>query len=208
MPHQTATSTSFAALPDASARAESSATLPLEDCLFHMVARLIWTSAVALLSLALSGCGQSPLSVRAVSPVNVNADGESLPVKVRIYALKDDGRFRSALFSDLWTNDRKVLGDDRLQDPKEEVIAPRGPTGQPDEISLGELPQETRFVGIMALYRHADEPDRRRIVLPVDLVGERIVELFDNSIVVYASGDPSPVRPIPEPAKSGGAPMP
>lgn len=173
-----------------------------------MVARPLWISAVALLSLALSGCGQSPLSVRAVSPVNVNADGESLPVKVRIYALKDDGRFRSALFSDLWTNDRKVLGDDRLQDPKEEIIAPRGPTGQPDEISLGELPQETRFVGIMALYRHADEPDRRRIVLPVDLVGERIVELFDNSIVVYATGDPSPVRPIPEPTKPGSAPMP
>ena len=166
-----------------------------------MVVRLRWLPAVTLLSLALASCGQSPLTVRAVSPVNVNADGESLPVKVRIYALRDDGRFRSAPFSDLWTRDRAVLGDDRLQDPREQVVAPCGPTGLPLEISLGELPKETRFIGVMALYRHADEPDRRRIVLPVDLVGERIVELFDNSMVVYALGDPSPVRPIPEPTK-------
>lgn len=166
-----------------------------------MVVRLRWLPVVAFLSLALASCGQSPLSVRAVSPVNVNANGESLPVKVRIYALRDDGRFRSAPFSDLWTRDRVVLGDDRLQDPREEIIAPCGPTGLPVEIRLGELPQETRFIGIMALYRHADEPDRRRIVLPVDLVGERMVELFNNSMVVYALGDPSPVRPIPEPMK-------
>ena len=166
-----------------------------------MVVRLHWMPAVVLLSLVLGGCGQSPLSVRAVSPVNVNVDGESLPVQVRIYALRDDSRFRSALFSDLWTKDREVLGDDRLQDFKVANVAPRGPTGAPDEINLGELPKETRFIGIMALYRHADEPDRRRIVLPIDLVGERIVELFNNSLVVYAKGDPSPVRPIPEPTK-------
>lgn len=173
-----------------------------QDGLLHMVVRLHWLSAVALLSLILGGCGQSPLSVRAVSPVNVNVDGESLPVKVRIYALRDDARFRSVLFSDLWTRDREVLGDDRLQDRKEVDVAPRGPTGLPDEINLGELPKETRFIGIMALYRHGDEPDRRRIVLPVDLFGERIVELVDNSIVVYAKGDPSPVRPISEPASA------
>ena len=160
-----------------------------------------WLPAVALLSLALVGCGRSPLSVRAVSPVNLNVEGESLPVKVRIYALRDDGRFRSALFSDLWTRDREVLGDDRLQDAKVVIVAPRGPTGLPDEIDLGELPKDTRFIGIMALYRRPDEPDRRRIVLPVDLVGDRIVELVDSSVVVYAKGDPSPVRPITEPAK-------
>lgn len=158
-------------------------------------------SAVGCVALALVGCGRGTLSVRAVAPVNLNVEGESLPVKVRIYALRDDGRFRSALFSDLWTRDREVLGDDRLQDPKVVIVAPRGPTGQADEIDLGELPKDTRFVGIMALYRRPDEPDRRRVVLPVDLVGERVVELVDSSVVVYAKGDPSPVRPISEPKK-------
>jgi type VI secretion system VasD/TssJ family lipoprotein len=158
-------------------------------------------AAAVCLALALAGCGQGALSIRAVAPVNLNVEGESLPVKVRIYALRDDGRFRSALFSDLWTRDREVLGDDRLQDAKVVIVAPRGPAGKADEIDLGELPKETRFIGIMALYRRPDEPDRRRIVLPVDLIGDRVVELVDSSVVVYAKGDPSPVRPITDPAK-------
>lgn len=149
-----------------------------------------------ILPLMVIGCGRGPMLVRAVSPVNVNKEGESLPVKVRIYALRDDGRFRSALFSDLWQRDIQTLGDDRLQDPKVLVVAPRDPTGLPDEIDLGTLPQETRFIGILALYQQPDEPDRRRVVLPIDLVDERIVELVDRSIVVYVNGDPSPVRPI------------
>jgi len=156
--------------------------------------------------LALVGCGPSPLSVRAVAPVNLNAEGESLPVKVRIYALRDEGRFRSALFSDLWTRDREVLGDDRLQDPKVVVIAPTGPSGVSEQIDLGTLPEGTRFVGILALYRRPDEPDRRRAVLPVDLVGERQIELFDRSLVVYVLGDPSPVRPIADPAEPAAQP--
>ncbi len=166
----------------------------------HMVVHHQWIMAV-FLSLALVGCGQSPLALRAVAPVNVNSEGESLPVKVRIYALRDDARFRSALFSDLWMHDRDALGDDRLQDPKVVIIAPTGPSDLPSEIDLGQLPEHTRFIGILALYRQPDEPDRRRVVLSVDLLDERIVELFDSSIVVYAQGDPSPVRPIPDPAK-------
>jgi type VI secretion system VasD/TssJ family lipoprotein len=165
-----------------------------------MIVHHQWILA-AFFSLAFVGCGQSPLSLRAVAPVNVNEEGESLPVKVRIYALRDDARFRSALFSDLWMHDRDALGDDRLQDPKVVIIAPTGPSGLPSEIDLGQLPEHTRFIGIMALYRQPDEPDRRRVVLSVDLLDERIVELVDSSIVVYAQGDPSPVRPIPDPAK-------
>jgi type VI secretion system VasD/TssJ family lipoprotein len=159
----------------------------LRNCLFL---------SALILPLLVMGCGRGPMLVRAVSPVNVNKEGESLPVKVRIYALRDDGRFRSALFSDLWQRDIQALGDDRLQDPKVLVVAPRDPTGLPDEIDLGTLPQETRFIGILALYQQPDEPDRRRVVLPIDLVDERIVELVDRSIVVYVNGDPSPVRPI------------
>jgi type VI secretion system VasD/TssJ family lipoprotein len=156
---------------------------------------------VLSLPLFLLSCGPSPLTIRAVAPVNVNKEGESLPVKVRIYALIDDRRFVSALFSDLWLRDKEVLGDDRLQDAKVFVIAPRDPTGKPDEIDLGALPQETRFIGVMALYQHPDEPDRRRVVIPVDLLEDRIVELVDRSIVVYVNGDPSPVRPIPDEKK-------
>ena len=165
-----------------------------------MIVHQHWILA-AFLALTFVGCGQSPLSVRAVSPVNVNGEGESLPVKVRIYALRDDARFRSALFSDLWMHDRDALGDDRLQDPKVVIIPPTTPSGVPTNIDLGQLPEHTRFIGIMALYRQPDEPDRRRVVLSVDLLGERIVELVDNSIVVYAQGDPSPVRPLADPAK-------
>jgi type VI secretion system VasD/TssJ family lipoprotein len=135
--------------------------------------------------------------VRALSPVNVNADGESLPVKIRIYALRDDARFRAAPFTDLWTKDREVLGDDRLQDPKVVIVPPASLRAAPQQIELSELPKEARFLGIVALIQHADQPDRRRAVIARIDIGSQIIDLVDSSIVMHAQGDPVPGRSAP-----------
>src|SRR5271170_6145508 len=102
--------------------------------------RLRLGAAVLLVSCCgmLSSCAAPTLSVRALSPVNLNADGESLPVKLRIYALRDDARFRAAPFADLWTKDREVLGDDRLQDPKVVLVPPASLTVAPQLVELSE----------------------------------------------------------------------
>jgi type VI secretion system VasD/TssJ family lipoprotein len=148
-------------------------------------------------SLMLASCAPPSVSVRALSPVNLNADGESLPVKVRIYALRDDARFRAAPFADLWTRDRDVLGDDRLQDPKVVIVPPAALTMAPQLVELSELPKEARFLGIVALIQHADQPDRRRVVIARQDIGAQIIELVDSSIVLHDRGAPVPGRTAP-----------
>jgi type VI secretion system VasD/TssJ family lipoprotein len=147
------------------------------------------------------------VEVRALPPVNTNVAGESLPVKVRIYALRDDARFRSAPFADLWTKDHDVLGDDRLQDPKVVVVAPTGLQTDPQVVELSELPKEARFLGVIALIQHADQPDRRRVLIARNDIGSQVIDILDSSIVLHAKGDPVPGRsqPAAKPAAQTGS---
>lgn len=161
--------------------------------------------------LVLGGCGPTQVAVRALAPVNTDAAGDSMPVKVRIYALRDDARFRAAPFDDLWVRDREVLGDDRLLDPKVVVVAPALAPCAPVRFALGELPKETRFLGVMALIRQADAPDRRRAVLAVSDADDLVIDVFDAAILVHDDEDLYPPRaatgagpeapPAPEPQR-------
>jgi type VI secretion system VasD/TssJ family lipoprotein len=175
-------------------------------------ARLGAAALLASCCIMLTSCAPPSVSVRALSPVNLNPDGESLPVKVRIYALRDDARFRAAPFADLWTKDHEVLGDDRLQDPKVVIVPPASLTAAPQLVELSELPKEARFLGIVALIQHADQPDRRRAVIARKDIGSQIIELVDSSIVLHDPGDPVPGRTAPRevqpPAPLAGQPAP
>jgi type VI secretion system VasD/TssJ family lipoprotein len=157
--------------------------------------------------LMLTSCAPPSVSVRALSPVNLNADGESLPVKIRIYALRDDARFRAAPFADLWTKDREVLGDDRLQDPKVVMVAPASLKAAPQQVELSELPKEARFLGIVALIQHADQPDRRRVVIARQDIGSQIIDLVDSSIVMHDRSDPVPGRTSPREEEPVASPV-
>jgi type VI secretion system VasD/TssJ family lipoprotein len=160
-----------------------------------------------LFGLVLGGCGPSSVSVRALAPVNIDAAGASMPVKVRIYVLRDDARFRAAQFSDLWVRDREVLGDDRLLDPKVVVVAPgMAPCAPVMKVELGEFPKGARFLGIMALIQHADVPDRRRAVLEVSDVDSLIVDVLDAAVVVHADADVYPEHGKRVPAPEAPAP--
>lgn len=133
----------------------------------------------------LVGCSRTAtLQMRGVAPLNLNDAGESTPVDVRIYQLKDDGAFKRATFEKLWTEDEKVLGQDRLAAPRVESIVPGSPTDQPRRVALGELEVGTRFIGIMALYAKADARDARILVLPVDDAEEPVIEFSGYGISI------------------------
>src|SRR4051812_49485892 len=83
----------------------------------------------AVLALAVSACGGTQrvsMNLHGVSPLNVNDQNESTPVDVRFFALKSDAAFRSATVDALWTDFKKVLGDDLLGEPIVATVFPGG----------------------------------------------------------------------------------
>lgn len=126
----------------------------------------------------MTGCGgPDPLSVRAVAPVNLNEQGESIAVRLRLYELKDRTAFLAASFNDLWLDDRKALGPDRLADPRTLVVQPGKPDGEPLRYDLIEVASGTRFIGVMALFPKSGEQDERRAIIPLDQLDDHVIEL-------------------------------
>ena len=117
----------------------------------------LWLLAAAV-GLLGSGCSSlKAVQVRAVKPVNVDPEGNSLPVRVRVYKLKGREKFRKATFEDLWSKDRAVLGGDLVDDPIEQDVYPAGTGAAPTQIQLGAVPEEVMYIGIFALYSQNDE---------------------------------------------------
>lgn len=139
---------------------------------------------LALLIL-LVGCSRSAtLQMRGVAPLNLNDAGESTPVDVRIYQLKNDAAFKRATFETLWTEDKKVLGQDYLAGPLTESIVPGNTTDKPKSIHIAELEPGTRFIGIMALYGKTDARDARLLVLPIDDAESPVIEFSGYGISI------------------------
>jgi type VI secretion system protein VasD len=163
-----------------------------------VIARPLRLCAPFLALILLVGCSSTAtLQVRGVAPLNLNDAGESTPVDVRIYQLKDDAAFKRATFEKLWTEDEKVLGQDRLAAPRVESIVPGNATDQPKRIALGELEVGTRFIGIMALYAKTDARDARVLVLPISEAEKPVIEFSGYGISIAgeakkpANGDDS-----------------
>ena len=95
---------------------------------------------LAALAAALSACGgPGYLRVRGVAPLNVNDSNESTPVDVRVYQLRDDGRFLRARVEELWTRDQEVLAEDLITQKKVAVFPGRAndaPSGVEPPASL------------------------------------------------------------------------
>jgi type VI secretion system protein VasD len=157
-----------------------------------MIRRLRVCASFLILLVLLVGCTRSTtLQMRGVAPLNVNDAGESTPVDVRIFQLKDDGAFRRATFEKLWTDDKTVLGQDSLAPYRVVSIVPGNPTDQPKQITIAELESGTRFIGVMALYAKADARDARTLVLPVDEADEPVIELSGYGISLAKDGKPA-----------------
>lgn len=155
----------------------------MPEVLVSIARRLRACAPILALLIVLTGCTRSTtLQMRGVAPLNLNDAGESTPVDVRIFQLKDDGAFKRATFEKLWTDDKAVLGQDSLAPYRVVSIVPGNNTDQPKQVAIAELEPGTRFIGIMALYAKADARDARVLVLPVDDADEPVIEFSGYGI--------------------------
>ncbi len=146
---------------------------------------LLLTAAVGLL---LGGCSRDiTLRVRGVSPLNVNDVGETTPVKVRIYQLANDGKFRAATVDALWTDDQGALGSDRLTDPLITTVFPGGAGEEPVKVELKEVKDSAKFIGILALYSSADAKDQRTAILSAEEADDKILQFSGSAVQVLAN---------------------
>jgi type VI secretion system VasD/TssJ family lipoprotein len=138
--------------------------------------------AAACAAALLAACGgPSYVRVRGVSPLNVNDSNESTPVDVRLYQLKDDGRFTRARVEELWTKDKEVLAEDLITQKKITVFPGREDEA-PKDIEIGELPADCRFIGVLALFSKADDKGPRHLVIPAKEAKGRVLRFNGSNV--------------------------
>ena len=142
--------------------------------------------ALLLASGLLSACAFNiTVHYRGVAPLNLNEEGESLPVKLRIYQFLDETTaklFVTEPFDAVWTDDKGTLGDGLLMMKETDAVIPQGANDPFVTVQLLEEKEETdkrcRYVGIMALIGTAnDENKPRRDYKPVSEVGNYIFNI-------------------------------
>jgi type VI secretion system VasD/TssJ family lipoprotein len=104
------------------------------------------------------------LSIRGVKPLNENERGESTPVTIRIFLLKDGAKFGQATVEEVWIHSKDLLGDD-VAGMKEVAILPGTAQDVPLQIELGDSPPSVRFIGVLALFPKQDDQGPRKLVL-------------------------------------------
>ena len=118
----------------------------------------------------LAACGSTKQEVEftlhSTNRLNPSDSGQPVPVVVRIYTLRDRGRFDSATFQELWKQDYDYLGDDLL-DRKEITLKPD--SREPLEFTL-DKEKEENFLGVMALFRKY-QTGTWRTVIPIEEPG-------------------------------------
>jgi len=114
------------------------------------------------------GCAPPRATVRvAGDPVmNRNELGESAPVKLRFYPLRDDATFRSATVDALWVSDQDLLKKDLTHEPTITSVFPGASGRDPVKVEVV-LGKGAKWLGVLALYNRSDATDRRVLILPV-----------------------------------------
>ena len=148
-----------------------------------MNSRFAWWSA-CLVSGLVAGCGGGPSKISLVGAYGLNPDetGQPRPVKARVYKLKDSRRFLESPMEAVWVEDKKTLAEDWIEDPQVLTVIPGD---KPEEVGLGELGGDVKFIGVMALI--SDMPqgeDTRRVVVPAKEVDGAVFELTGYRVVL------------------------
>ena len=128
------------------------------------------------------GCSGSQLQMNmsTTANLNLNEQSEPLPVMVNIYQLSERKAFDAASFSDLWKRDLTTLGDSLLT--KESLTL--NPASQ-KQLVFERHPQ-TRFVGVMAVFRKPEDEAWRDIQPVADSFFKR---KFSSKLVVNLKGN-------------------
>lgn len=121
-----------------------------------MIKNVYWLAAIVM-AFSLSACQTSrkaldldtitTLDIYTANDVNPDADQRPSPVVVKVFKLTDDRRFRRADFLSLYEGADGRLGDNLLGVVTLKEFAP----GEVRREVI-KLPDETRFIGIMAEY--------------------------------------------------------
>ncbi len=140
--------------------------------------------AVLVVAVFLSACGSSTpdpttvaMTITATSSINPNSVSEPSPVVLRIYQLKSDSAFNGAEFSEIFYNDRKVLGGDLLGQ-KEYNVKPGDNLTYDDTVS-----PETRYIAIVAGFRDIENATWRAIA-PVAAEDDNALNVNVDSLSV------------------------
>lgn len=137
--------------------------------------RAIVTGAT-IATLALGGCGAAAdavptcrapsltgLLVQTGERLNPDADGRSLPTRVRVYQLRSTASLEAASFEEVWHAPEETLGEELLEGT-ELTVFPASETARPVEPN-----PDARYIAAVAIFR---EPAGRSwssvFVLPVD----------------------------------------
>jgi type VI secretion system protein VasD len=148
--------------------------------------RLIWLLVLAGSSFLLIGCPKEPMRVNmtlaAAANLNPDSAGRALSVVVRVYQLKDKGRFETADYNALWKSDREALSDDFL-DRQERMIQP----GAQEILEIRANPLAA-YLGVVALYQNPTGDTWRKIV-PINRNNQKIqLSLREQNIEIISMG--------------------
>lgn len=149
--------------------------------------RQVLLPSLLLIGALMAGCSSTSVSLKfvAIEPVNELQPGESRPVDIRVYQLRDDAKFKTATVDEIWENDKAVLAD-HLIDVKlgTSVFPEKKEKAQGMQVTIEPLSAECRFLGVLALYRQADERGEQKLVVPVGEAGSVTFELTGNRIAI------------------------
>jgi type VI secretion system VasD/TssJ family lipoprotein len=129
---------------------------------------------VCVFALLLAGCATRTAHFRGVSPLNRNAEGESTPVDVRFFLLRDDDAFARTGFAALWTDPAGSLGHELIGKPAVATVLPGSVT---DPAASVDLPgDEAAWIGVQLLVRREGELPRT-LLIPIDRLSSCVVEV-------------------------------
>lgn len=126
------------------------------------------------LVLLLAGCATRMAQIRGVAPLNRNAEGESTPVDVRFFLLRDDDAFARAGFAALWTDAAGSLGHELIGKPAVATVLPGSVTDPAVCIDLSG--DDAAWVGVQLLVRREGELPRT-LLIPVERISSCVVEV-------------------------------
>lgn len=135
--------------------------------------RSLLVGGLGLAGTVLVGCGgddppppapppptQLALTLTAAPDVNPDPTGRASPISVKVFILGGSGRFNSALYDDLWSDEQGALGPD--------FIKSDGFFLQPGEVRVyaAQVPDTANYIGVAGAYRAIDSAGWRA-TLPV-----------------------------------------
>lgn len=91
--------------------------------------------------------------------ININNNKEASPVELKVFELKDDSMFNSASYDQLETNHRKALKSNYVNEYDFVLL--------PNKFKFVEkikLDDNTRYIGVMALFSDSDHSDWKKSV--------------------------------------------